>query len=83
LSRTVFEGIQSRCVTLIDEKYAVLANDIKVAVENNKGFEDGVLENMVHSTRLQNLKTELMNAAQGSENELQKGYIRKLAKELL
>lgn len=82
LSKTVFEGIQSRCVDLIDQKYATLANDIRTAVENNKGYEDSVLTNMQQSTQLQNLKKSLMDAAKGAENELQKGYIRKLVKEL-
>lgn len=79
LSQTIFQGIQSRCVNLIDAKYASLANDIKVAVDNNKGHEDNVLESMRKSTQLQNLKTDLIAAANGIENDLQKRYIRALA----
>lgn len=78
LSQTVFEGIEKRCIDLIDHKYAVLADNIKEAVENNKGYEDSVLASMKQSTRLQDLKNDLIDAAHGSENELQKGYIRKL-----
>ena len=80
LSQTVFEGIQKRCVQLIDQKYAMLANDIRLAVNDNKGYEDYVLENMKQSTKLQTLKNDLINAAKGTENELQKDYIRKLVK---
>lgn len=82
LSQTVFEGIQSRCVQLIDQKYAELTNDIKIAVDNNRGYEDAVLASMQQGTELQNLKKSLMDAARGVENDLQKGYIRKLVKEL-
>lgn len=78
LSQTIFEGIEKRCVELIDQKYAILADSIRIAVENNKGYEESVLENMKQSTRLQDLKNDLMDAAQGNENELQKSYIRKL-----
>lgn len=78
LSKTVFEGIEKRCIELIDQKYAILAENIRTAVENNQGFEESVLANMKQSTKLQDLKNELMDAAQGSENELQKSYIRKL-----
>ena len=82
LSKTVFTGIQARCVQLIDQRYAELAADIKIAVDANRGYEDAVLANMITSTELQNLKQSLIDAAKGAENELQKGYIRKLVKEL-
>lgn len=78
LSRTVFEGIQSRCVQLIDTKYASLTNDIKNVIDTTTEFQDSVLENMKKGTQLQNLKNELLEAAKGTENELQKSYIRKL-----
>lgn len=78
LSRTVFTGIQARCVQLIDAQYASLTTSIADTVRTAVEFQDSVLENMKRGTRLQNLKTDLLAAARGVENEFQKGYIRKL-----
>ena len=80
LSQTIFKGIQTRCVELIDQKYTTMATDIQTAVDNGDGYSDSVLIEMKKGVDLQNFKNSLLDAAKGTENDFQKGYIRKLVK---
>ena len=82
LSQTVFQGIQSRCATLIDNKYVIMMADVQSAVDVEEGYRDDVWTTLRDGSKLQDIKLSLNEAAGGVENEFQRSFIRKLAKKL-
>ena len=80
LSRTVFQGIQTRCTNLIDNKYEILMAEVQDAVDMAEGYRDDVWQNLKMGSDLQDLKLRMNEAANGVENDMQKTFVRKLAK---
>ena len=82
LSKLVFRGIKDRCTTLIDDKYELLMNTVQEAVSNDEGYKDEIWDHFKAGSDLQDLRAGITGAAEGTENEFQRAFVRKLAKKL-